>query len=457
MSENSRRPPLPPPPPPPPPQSPLPEGWDERRDEAYGLYYFNERTGETQWERPTYKTLLDSGGFYTHTKNVWSAVPENLHTDASHWKRFIRSEASLNFNCIAMSRDKKQRKWYQQTRTHAVEVDSVIVDPSSSRSSPSLLTKEAIWHTDINGNVNNEYVEGAHILPAGDSDHVDWYNIGGAAVGLGVSASTKEKLRAVRGCKNMLTAQQKRHYHEGVLHLVSNRLYLKSQKQHIDGQRPKMLIVPIRSYDQVVGWKGEGYSAIVLVGEPETDVPLPEDLQVSDDKKKEVYRESRLNRETTADSQDVTQACNLLRDGVLALAEMIKSITDEDLLSISAENKKSAERLLSSRDKIGDTILVPGMVNETVPSNYKVLKITFSDHTDNEGHPAPDPLLLLFKAANVWGRMIGVHFLANGEIPDVFDTDKHIHAVENYLEWHQSNLKDVSREELALGLGQLSH
>ena len=151
------------------------------------------------------------------------------------------------------------------------------------------------------------------------------------------------------------------------------------------------------------------------------------------------------------------QACNLLRDGVLALAEMIKSITDEDLLGISAENKKSAERLRSSRDKIGDTILVPDMVNETVPSNCKVLKISFSAQTDNEGHPAPDPLLLLFKAANVWGRMIGVHLLANGEIPDVFDTDMHIHAVENYLEWHQSNLKNVSREELARGLGQLSH
>ena len=452
MSANNNRRPLFPPS-----QSPLPEGWNERRDETYGLYYFNERTGKPQWERPTNKTLLDSGGFYTHTKNVWSAVPRNLSTEASHWKRFIRSEASVDFNCIAMSRDKKQRKWYQQTRTHAVEVDSVIVDPSSSSSSPSPLTKEAIWHTDIIENENNEYVEGAHILPAGESDHVDWYNIGGAAVGLGVSASTKEKLRAVRGCKNMLTAQQNRHDHEGVLHLVSNRLYLKSQKQHIDGQRPKMLIVPIRSCDQVVGWKGEGYSAVVLVGEPEIDVPLPEELLVSEEKKKEVYRESRLNRESTADSQDVTQACNLLRDGVLALAEMIRSISDEDLLGVSAENKQSAERLRSSREKIGDTILVPGMINETVPSNCKVLKITFSAQTDNEGHPAPDPLLLLFKAANVWGRMIGVHFLANGKIPDVFDTDLHNHAVENYLEWHQSNLKNVSREELARGLGQLSH
>ena len=110
---------------------------------------------------------------------------------------------------------------------------------------------------------------------------------------------------------------------------------------------------------------------------------------------------------------------------------MIKSITDEDLLGISADNKKSSERLRSSRQKIGDTILVPGMVNETVPSIEKVLKITFGAQTDNEGHPAPDPLLLLFKAANVWGRMIGVHFLANGETPGVFDTDMHIRAVEN--------------------------
>ena len=95
-----------------------------------------------------------------------------------------------------------------------------------------------------------------------------------------MSASIQEKLSAVRGCKN---------HHEGVLHFVSNRMYLKSQKQHIDGPRPKMLIVPTMTLDKVVGWQGEGYNAIVLVGEPATDVPLPEDLVVSDDKTKKVY------------------------------------------------------------------------------------------------------------------------------------------------------------------------
>ncbi len=337
-----------------------------------------------------------------------------------------------------------------------MEEDSVIVGSSSSGSTPSQLTKCAIWHTDINGNVNDRYVEGDHLLPAGLSDHVDWYNIGGAAVGLGVSSSIKEKLRAVRGCKNMLSAQQKRHDHEGVLHFSSNRLYLERQKLVIDGQYPRMLIVPIRNIDQVTGWKGEGYNAIILVGEPTTDFPLPDELQVSDGEKKKVYRKSELIRESTADSRDVTQACNLLRDGVLALAEMIKSISDEDLGEISKENKESAERLRSNRDKIENTILVPGMVNETVQSSCKVLKVAFSAHTENEGHPAPDPLLLLFKAANVWGRMIGLDFLSsNGEIPDPFGTELHVLAIEKYLVWHQSNLRNVSREELARGLGQL--
>lgn len=454
MSANNRRLPIAPPPRPPP---PLPEGWSEIRDDTYGLYYFNERTGESQWERPTsLKTsLLKSGGYYTHTKYVWRAIAKDLSTTGNNWKRFIRSEANLDFTCIAISRERKRQKWYQKTRAHAVEENSVIVGSNSSGSTPSKLTKCAIWHTDINGNVNDMFVEGVHLLPAEQSDHVDWYNIGGAAVGLGVSASMKEKLRAVRGCKNMLSAQQKRHHHEGVLHFSSNRLYLQFPKIAIDGQCPKMLIVPIRNHDQVIGWKGEGYDAIILVGEPTTDLPLSDDLQVSDEEKKEVYSNCELTRESVADSEDVTQACNLLQDGVLALAEMIRSITDEDLDEISEENEESAGRLRRSRDKIENTILVPGMVRETVPSSCKVLKVTFSAHTENKGHPAPDPLLLLFKAANVWGRMIGLNFLANSEIPDPFGTELHILAIENYLEWHQSNLRNVSREELARGLGQL--
>ena len=44
----------PPPPPPPPPASfaPLPHGWSEQIDEQHGIYYFNENTGESRWERP---------------------------------------------------------------------------------------------------------------------------------------------------------------------------------------------------------------------------------------------------------------------------------------------------------------------------------------------------------------------------------------------------------------------
>ena len=113
---------------------------------------------------------------------------------------------------------------------------------------------------------------------------------------------------------------------------------------------------------------------------------------------------------------------------------MIKLISDEDLIFVSDENRERTERLRSNRDKNGDTVLVPDVVDEAVLSNCKVLKLTLSAPTDNEGHPAPDPLLHLFKAADVMVCMIGVHFLANGEIPDVFDTNEHIHAVENYLE-----------------------
>ena len=44
------------------------------------------------------------------------------------------------------------------------------------------------------------------------------------------------------------------------------------------------------------------------------------------------------------------------------------------------------------------------------------------ENEDDLLHPAPDPLLLLVKAAAIWGRMTGVELIANGEEEDDDDS-----------------------------------
>lgn len=86
--------------------------------------------------------------------------------------------------------------------------------------------------------------------------------------------------QAISGCKNMPSAQQKRHCQQ----------WTASKK--LETTQPKMSILPVRSHDQAVRRKGEGCGAVDSAGEPETDVHLLKDLQVSDNKTKEVCKET---------------------------------------------------------------------------------------------------------------------------------------------------------------------
>ena len=213
--------------------------------------------------------------------------------------------------------------------------------------------------------------------------------------------------------------------------------------------------VDVRSHqdlDQVRDWDGTGYEAIVLAGLPKRDTALQYEANAARAYKNGGFTTAR--RKNIAKIGDVKLACSLLKTSVLALAEMVKGLQDIELEGLNENTKK---QLKNNRDKIGDEVLVPAMIDEDadeLPNGIRVFKATFTDHDQNEGHPAPDPLLLAFKAANIFGRMTGLKLLANGEIPDPFGSEQHIMAVEKYLDWYQSNLKDVSREELARGLGQ---
>ena len=62
----------------------------------------------------------------------------------SNWKRWIRKEDDLRFDCLAASRKRERKQWYAQTRAaHASENDGEIVpnNITSVMSAPTEVTK----------------------------------------------------------------------------------------------------------------------------------------------------------------------------------------------------------------------------------------------------------------------------------------------------------------------------
>lgn len=387
------------------------------------------------------QALVREGKYYAATKRVWKAVSCDLARDSSGaflaetWRKLVRK--TVDFECLAMSKVRKKLKLYQSTKEHAEDNNYESITIKSLRSTATNATKQKVWPKDLAGNALDEYAEGAHLLPTGKSDHVDWFRVGGAAVGLDENNSdVMNMLKAIRGCKNPQRSDKRRFDHEGVLHFVSNRLYLAQQKYLIDGASPKMLVVPVLPLEKIRDWDGAGYDAIVLVGEPYSDTPV--DNPMADEQVHSAFSAARLTNDDirTALPSLVKDAASTLKAGVVALAEMLLSLNDNELHDIDTVDKESAKRLRKARGNLvtQKSVLVPDFINDSVKEgDCRVKLVSFRAHSDDElpSHVAPDPLLLLFKAANVFGRLTGMEFLSNGIIP-TFDSESDIEQIEMY-------------------------
>ena len=69
-------------------------------------------------------------------------------------------------------------------------------------------------------------------------------------------------------------------------------------------------------------------------------------------------------------------------------------------------------------------------------------------------HPAPDPLLLVLRAANTFGMLAGMKMLAAASSDDDNISEGDIMAEEAYLEAREQSLRPTSWLDLATGLGQ---
>jgi hypothetical protein len=418
------------------------------------------------------------GLYYAEMSEYWK-VAAGKATQKNHWDTFVREETMVHK--IQCRTTDKPAKYYSITREKALNNETHLAASNTTTHSASTQKwkhlRNTIWPVDIFGNQAKSQ-EISHILPCGKSDCKEWIEVSAAAMGLSRSQPLVVKQKALRGVvkKDGSRNQESRNQETGLVHFTSNKLRLKDQKLILDGNNPRGMIIPVLNVDQAKQWQGQAYDAIFVLGLPKDAGGMDhQDLNVASD-----YCEVQLNSDkviasnVTRDAlpEEVETARQLLCQAILALGQLVQERTDDEIEDITKVDEKDSdetksrkmsrrELLKQRRQVFADRFNLPEKVEEedrSINSTAKrpICLVSFSSVDETDGHPAPDPLLLVLKAANIWGCMVNMPLLANGKECDPYEnmSDGDFLAEEAFYEWKFGAMKDPSFEELARGLGQ---
>ncbi|KAG7372693.1 hypothetical protein IV203_018836 [Nitzschia inconspicua] len=417
------------------------------------------------------------GEYYAWTSEVWKI--EEVTRKGNEWQSFVRSlKDKEKFQCRYPKKRSDDEKStpdpYNNTINGAQNSKCAVPNSatavSSSYPQSDTAARDVVWPKDIFGNqIQTQPI--AHLVPAGQSvAHKQWLNVAAAVLGIPSTATLDVKKKAARGfipekgthaggtqSKSNSDKKEKKRPKmpgTGVIHFVTNKIRFEKQKDYLDGTNPTVLIVPVMTLDGAKNWRGEGYSAICLAGYPSGS---PFDvINVSN-----IYTEIKLGSKSLLENQhprdakpeEVNIACDFLRAAVLALHDMIANLSQDELTLGKNPNHKDNTLQQASEEAQNLSCKVPGPV--TPLGEKPACLLTFGGHEDVDMHPAPDPLLLVLKAANIFGIMAKMKMLANGSSDDDSDISMgDIIEEEAFLEARERALRPQTWEDLARGLGQ---
>ncbi|KAG7345692.1 hypothetical protein IV203_033223 [Nitzschia inconspicua] len=428
-----------------------------------------------------------SGKYYAYTANVWKIV--EVKRKGNEWQSFLRSVQKKDaFECRYAETKSNIVKLttndpYTITRDGAENANCAIprsiTAASSSMPQSGTNARDVVWPKDIFGRKANQQ-EIAHLLPAGKSvSHKQWLNVAVAVLGIQKDADITVKKKAARGFIPKQTSQveltqesgsnsdkrpnqQPKKPGTGVIHFVANKIRLHNQKNALDGnsdrKKPNLLIVPVMTLQGAKDWRGEGYSAICLAGYPrESFLDVMEASSVYKDIGLSDNDLLTVKHTRDAKPEEVSMACDFLRAAVLALQDMIASLSKDDLSYCENPNENVNKKPLHEASEEAQKLFckVPAPVQKHDEAEKPVCLITFGDQKDADMHPAPDPLLLVLKAANIFGIMAGMKMLANASSDSDSDVSTgDIIEEEAFLEAREQALRPKTWEDLARGLGQ---
>ena len=240
------------------------------------------------------------------------------------------------------------------------------------------------------------------------------------------------------------TKNARRCKYTGVVHFPQNLIRLDSQDQVLDGNSPLLLVVPVMTLDEAKAWNGEEYKAVILAGLPGELVYVPVSYNEINTKPAETYIGIAANQIDSKlyENLDTMKINKEEEDEMLEIAR--KSLEGTLLALIGYVNYMAGMNPVD--DVVPDEIIekfraLLGVLrdnkrNVVIPKKKDsqeerkpLLYVTFGTSINKEDYdnhtrgqeklfPAPDPLLLLAKAAAVWGCMTDARLIANGEDDD---------------------------------------
>ena len=298
----------------------------------------------------------------------------------------------------------------------AAERDNADVVSSKSKTTFQTNVRNTIWPTMVFGDKAKDSDEVAHLVPRSNKNAESYWFVaeflfGCSDVDVDVDAEQWKKIqRLLHGSKNQHGTN--RVGNSGIKHMVTNKVLLSSQGLYFDS-KPSVIIVPILSRSDAIGWKGDGYNAIALIDAYDSIV---EDSKSSIENVCEVTRfKHGSNEEATKD--EVITAHELLCEYIRAIAY--------------AQNFRMPELCEFKLSPEGE-MFFPKLHDNV--ENLKVRKITFHSYDSGEGHLAPDPLLLVTKAIANLQKRNGFKIVAAAEPKDDYlPSEQSIQAEEEYL------------------------
>ena len=194
-----------------------------------------------------------------------------------------------------------------------------------------------------------------------------------------------------------------------------------------------------------MNWNGEGYKALVMVGGWE-DTDAATVCKVIDmDPPGDVATEP-----------EIEEARKLLQRVVLGMAYWMKNRSEAfgRQLPVDSALQKTLNDLRGHFTTVtGAGVKVPVAKSGQDNGPLKIRIVEFSDVRVEDGHPAPDPLLLAVRAAATWSWRNEQKLKAAAE-PQEDEDELSVLANEQFLEWRRNAWRPESWDDLARGLGQ---
>ena len=325
-----------------------------------------------------------------------------------------------------------------------------------------------IWPRDIFGQENTEVAQLAHLVPASRDNSALYFDVATGALALPEQRYSHHRQwetiqKAIHGAvaptDTPTTSPPRRapyrRPHTGIKHSVTNLISLAGQATYFD-QNPCVLIVPVLNLRQVKCWNGQRYSAIVMVG---TFKPPKRPLIHLDSICKNINMQT---EGPTANPEQVEVSRALLNHFVLGMTYSLIHRSSRWATELSFEQWRRLEeciRLFVENPGCGAVVPTPN--HHRAPRAGLPLRprlVTFrgaaeAPENDNHRHLAPDPYLLVVKAAINWSARHRQPLLAAAEPVEEAGEDDELYelAMEQYLASYDRMIRPPDcPEELAI-------